>query len=122
MKFKFAKVRVDVVKAYAPCDDKSVDLKERFFSILNGVIERISRSYRAIVMKDINGRVGNGPQNDVLCAFGVLEFLKGGGEAITCELHAVLPALWYSGLFYLSGKGGFSSLSFVQKKISDDNP
>lgn len=71
VRFKFMNVRVAVVIGYAPCDDRSVDEKERFWNVLTNVIERIPRRNRVVVMGDVNCRVRSGPQNDVVGAFGV---------------------------------------------------
>lgn len=50
---------------------ESVDEKERLWNTFSGVIERIPRSYRVVVMGDMNDIAGISPQNDVIGAFGV---------------------------------------------------
>ena len=71
VKFKFPKVKVAVIVAYAPCEDREESVKNDFWRELNAVIERVPRSFRKIVMGDMNGKVGTVPERDVVGPYGV---------------------------------------------------
>ena len=48
-----------IIQVYAPTDDKDGGIKDAFFEELQGVVDKVPRGDKLIVMGDFNARVGN---------------------------------------------------------------
>ena len=71
VKFKFARVKVCVVVAYGPSDNCAAEERVEFWNDLKGVLDRVNRGFRVIVMGDFNGRIGVQKRDGITGAFGV---------------------------------------------------
>ena len=56
---KIVGVWLTSVLVYAPMDDRDNDTKKQFYTSLQEVVDRPSRSDSVVVMGDLNARVGN---------------------------------------------------------------
>ena len=71
VKFKKKGVKVCVVVAYAPCEDRSEEMKENFWLELGGVVDQVPLSWDLMVIGDMNGRVGHERYGNVVGPHGV---------------------------------------------------
>jgi len=71
VKFKFDRVKVCLVVAYGPVNDRSDEEKVRFWNDLGRAMNEIGNGYRVIVMGDLNGWVGDRVVKGIVGPFGV---------------------------------------------------
>ena len=58
VKMKVGRERLTLVQVYAPTDGSKVEEKERFYSDLQEVIDKLGRKETLVIMGDLNARVG----------------------------------------------------------------
>ncbi|KAK3552305.1 hypothetical protein QTP86_010101 [Hemibagrus guttatus] len=75
LKFEIEGVMLNVVSGYAPQVGCEIEEKERFWSVLDEVMESIPTGERVVIGADFNGHVGEGNTGDeeVMGKFGVKE-------------------------------------------------
>ena len=85
VKFKFEKVKVCVVVTYGPSEG-NVEESTIFWDNLNDVLDGVSRSFRLIVLGDLNGWIGDQKRDGITGGFGVAGENENGRKVIDfCE-------------------------------------
>src|SRR5678815_2301140 len=85
VKFKFQKVKVCVVVTYGPSEG-NVEESTIFWDNLNDVLDWVSRSFRLIVLGDLNGWIGDQKRNGITGGFGVVGENENGRKVMDfCE-------------------------------------
>ena len=54
----FTKKWTTFIQVYAPTEDSEKEEKDRFYASLEGVLEKVKKDDRLVLMGDLNGRVG----------------------------------------------------------------
>lgn len=76
MLFKFEKTNVCVVVAYGPSEGTKDAECLTFLNKLNGILDRMSRVFRVIVLGGLIGWIGDQTRNGITGAFGVAGKMK----------------------------------------------
>src|SRR5678815_5909294 len=82
VKLKFEKVKVCVVVTYGPSKG-NVEESTIFWDNLNDVLDGVSRSFRLIVLGDLNGWIGDKKRDGITGGFGVFEENENGRKAVS---------------------------------------
>ena len=69
--FKIGGLKLAVVAAYAPCDNREDAVKDEFWGMLDTLLGTLGDTYKVFVLGDMNGKVGNRVVNDVIGCQGV---------------------------------------------------
>lgn len=82
VKLRFKKVKLCIVVAYGPCNDRSVREKDKFWRDLEKVMNAVGNGYRLLVVGDLNGKVGECVRDGITGAFGVPEMNENGERVV----------------------------------------
>lgn len=80
--------KLEIIAAYAPTNDCHDGIKEKFFTDLSDVIDKINQGHQIVIMGDMNGRVGSRENDEVVGNFGEEEVNNNGERLIElCKQH-----------------------------------
>ncbi|XP_072384375.1 uncharacterized protein [Diabrotica undecimpunctata] len=77
---------VTILGVYAISDDESIAAKDEFFEKLNDIITNIGKSRELIILGDLNSRVGQRINSEVIGPYGEIN-LNDNGERLIQDIH-----------------------------------
>src|SRR6267154_1911198 len=72
MRLKVTPINVLIVQIHAPCENETIEEKDRFYEILDQVLEEYRKGRECLlVMGDFNEKVGDNREEDTVGPFGL---------------------------------------------------